>query len=227
MAIRMVRLSFGGLARRVPPRLATVSALLGILALQTACSMRLDARPPAGVDLSGQWVLVRDLSGSPERLLARHGEKSARRPVRDADRRHEGDSDDSSDDGGERHAHGRTRMEPPAALRTFLAQPEALSIRQLTGELKLVADGVPADYGYDDEVLESVGSSLVRRRTGWNGNAFVVNYAPADGIRATRSYQCAAGCQQLVVTTEVSGSRLRGVALRSVYRRGPPPPQDP
>jgi hypothetical protein len=76
-------------------------------------------------------------------------------------------------------------------------------------------------------VLESVGSSLVQRRTGWHDDAFVVDYAPADGISATRSYQCAAGCQQLVVTTEVSGSHLRGVTLRSVYRRGPPPQEDP
>jgi len=173
-------------------------------------------------------VLVRDLSGSPERLLAPHGDKSREQPPRDAvDGSHEGDSRDSRDRGDDEQPRGRPRMEPPAALRTFLAQPEALSIRQLAGELKLVADGVPADYGYDDEVLESVGSSLVQRRSGWHDDAFVVDYAPADGIRATRSYQCAAGCRQLVVTTDVSGNRVRSASLRSVYRRGPPPQEDP
>lgn len=207
---------------------AGLPALLGIAVLQAGCSMRLDARPPAGVDLSGQWVLVRDLSGSPERLLAPHGEKAVRRPPRDdADGSHDGSRGESDDNGGERHTRSRPRMEPPAALRTFLAQPEALSIRQLAGQLTLVADGVPADYGYDDSVLESVGRSLVQRRTGWHDDAFVLDYAPADGVSAKRSYQCAAGCQQLVVTTEVSGSRLRGVTLRSVYRRGPPPAEDP
>jgi hypothetical protein len=87
--------------------------------------------------------------------------------------------------------------------------------------LKLISDGVPTDFEYGEKVVASVQGGAAERSSGWKGQDFVVKFKVTDGPSATRNYELGDGGRQLIVHTEVTGSRGGTRKLRTVYEREP------
>jgi hypothetical protein len=220
------------MARRWQGLLPQALTVLALATLLAGC-LSLNEKPPRAVDLSGDWELRQSLSDDPTALLRplhhrrRHGEDRAGS---------DGTSAGPPPDGG----GGGTRPESRggmqgmgqfaggrggpdfAMLEDLLAQPAALSIRQLPTELRLTADGSPTRYVFGQDALDSVQGGIAQRNAGWNGEAFVIRYAVRQGPEALRSYQKDPTGQWLTVTTKISGGGTPKLQLRTVYERKTP-----
>jgi hypothetical protein len=210
--------------RRLLSYAATVLALTALLA---GC-LRLNERPPAAVDLSGDWQLRPSLSDDPGLLLKpphrgqRHDEDAP------AESRTDGDEGGQRGGGGgmpggRQFASDHSRGDGPdfAMLRNLLAQPAELSIQQLPREVRLTADGSPTRYVYGQDAVDSVQDGIAERTAGWKGQAFVIRYEVRQGPEAIRSYEKDATGQWLTVTTQVSGSGAPKLKIRTAYERKP------
>ena len=188
---------------------------------------------PHGVNLSGEWQLNPALSEDPVAMLRaqrreeRHGGWNGRRPPGggglERSRMPRDDDSDVPRDSDPPERGGRFRDSARnGPFRDFLERPTALSIKQASGELDLVADGVHTEYEYGEKVSASVASGVADRVAGWNGGSFEVNWHLPEGLRASRSYSLQQQGKQLVVVTDASGGGERHLKFRTVYERASP-----
>ena len=190
--------------------------LLGLLA---GCST-LGSHPPRHLDLSGQWQLNESLSDDPAAVM--HQRASGGGGMR----WHGGGMGGPGHHGGGGGSGGGWPGVGGSGPRRgpnndFLVRPEHLTIQQGTSMLKLISDGVPTDFEYGEKVVASVQGGAAERSSGWKGQDFVVKFKVTDGPSATRNYELGDGGRQLIVHTELTGSRGGTRKLRTVYEREP------
>jgi len=205
--------------------LRLAGAALFATLLLAGCA-RLNERPPQAVDLSGDWQLRKSLSDDPAALLKPRHEDRRQREDRAGDdmatagpaRGSPAGTQGRSPFAGERPDRGEPDF---AMLRNLLEQPAELSIRQLSREVRLTADGSPTRYVYGQEAIDSVQGGVAKRTAGWDGSAFVIKYEVRQGPYAARRYEMDATGQWLTVTTKVSGGGGPRLKIHTVYERKP------
>jgi hypothetical protein len=142
-------------------RLSLSAGLLLALAAAGCASSSLATQPPAGVNLSGEWVLNTNLSDDTTAL---------RDLVKAAAKRHH--RKDSADDGA------------ADATASSAAVPARLSIRQEGAKLLIQTD-TPREYTTG---AHSPCGSELRCTAGWRGAVFILDVQPHEGKSREETY---------------------------------------
>jgi hypothetical protein len=209
-------------ANRIDSRLATLT-VAALFAISLSGCGTLSSKPPAKVQLSGQWQLNESLSEDPAQQ-SRQGSPGGGGMGRrggGGGRMHGG----GGGYGGGRGTYGGAgagggggRSGPPGGASSELfGRAKELSIDQGVKELKLSADGADTLFVYGEKVTSSLGRGTADRTSGWKDSAFVVEYDSKQGQKMTRRYEILDDPDQLVVTTKLSGRR--DMEFETVYDR--------
>jgi hypothetical protein len=164
--------------RRLPPLLMH-TVLLGVLLL-VACGSKpvllsKHAGVPAGVDLSGRWLIHRNSAGTRQPL---HGED-------------DGIQIESTGSHGSRHGQGQGRgargksregHSGGTSVRVFLELGESIKITQTYFGLFISYDrSVVEEYTYGENRAVTIGPIEATRVSGWDGQSFVVETMDDSG----------------------------------------------
>lgn len=208
-----------------------VVAVAALAAPLAACGPKHSPTPPAGMNISGDWVLNADVSEAvPGGSWAEsRGETRSGRPRGGGGGGDRGEWGRIGGIGGEgrRSAYGPGGiLDPDAVHAAFTAlreRPAKLSIRQASSIVALASDGGPALELVPDgrkrmmpfrSVAERRDSSEVKAY--WDESGLVVERSLEHRLTVKRHYEHAPGSPRLIVTTEVQGMP-RKMESRAVY----------
>jgi hypothetical protein len=196
---------------------ATAIAVLGLASCST-----LRSKPPAKVQLSGQWKLNKELSevqfaSTPHGPQASSHHGGMGRHGGGGYGRHGGGNGSDgmpSESGG---SNGSSSTREAGSSKQAFARANEISIEQGTKELKLSADGAASVLVYGKKVTTTFGHGDAERIDGWEDSAFVVQYETEHGQKVIQKYEILDDENQLIVTTSTEGRRK--TEFQTVYDR--------
>jgi hypothetical protein len=196
-----------------------------LIAPTAGCILNRGSEPPAGVVLTGSWVLDRDSSRDPELLLA---------PGRDGSLQPQGGTDG---DRGPADSQG-TRAESPArpateeaprgerrrrsleALRALLRASERLALAQDRAQVTLTyADGPTITLPTNGKGIkhEWAGIGVVEFKAEWSGQELRIERKTETGLKIKESIGRGLGGTRLIVDLTIEGVGPRAVTARRIY----------
>ena len=207
---------------------------------------RLDAAPPGGVNLTGDWALNLNLSDDPDKMGP---DPDATRPPKSpgSHRGHGGGRGGGAPsgmppvgepDGGptasyEKAGYGfvpvadTTPAKPGrgASINRYLRAPVSMSITQDKGSLTVTSnlpDGTKTSDVYtagEKKEIPFGQDSTAERTAGWRGPVFVVTTSAKKFGNREDDFAIDADDGRLIMTTLTSGGKLGKVAITRVYDR--------
>jgi len=208
----------------------TSLSLVGCFGVST-----LDPAAPHSIDLSGNWILDRQASDDPQKLLDKLRPKETTHRDMSAADDGLGPYDNGQQDGqggnGPRGRRSQQAMQPllyrnnqiithtqvMRALSADVARADQLTIRQTHTQLTL-------DYGITARTftpgLKSVVSAswgVADQSSGWKGKEFVIEVKPQTGVRSVESYTLSSDGKHLIEQLHLGGGDYPNVALKRVY----------
>jgi hypothetical protein len=206
----------------------TTFAIAALFVVTLAACSTLSAKPPAKVQLSGQWQLNEGLSEDPAQQarqsysgggggMGRHGGGGGRMHGGFGGGRGGGGGGGYGGGYGSGSSGSSHSGSAPTSSPEGTGRAKDVSIEQGAKELKLSADGADTLFVYGEKVTSSFGRGVADRTSGWKDSAFVVEYDSKQGQKVTRRYEILDDPDQLVVTTKISGRR--DLEFQTVYDR--------
>jgi hypothetical protein len=214
-----------------PKVLASLATILaGLAVLPAGCaSYKPDA--PAGVDLSGYWVLDPQASDDAARVIAKILDEEGGPPRNRSGGT--GEAPPPPATAAERKAIER-RIEAARArrardeqeLREELLASDHLEIEQHSSDLVVTTEFTTRSIRAGSKVQISMpGGGLADANAGWDGKAFAITRSVPGGPRVVEHYRLISDDRQLEATLAISGhGPLAGTHLRRVYDRTSAPP---
>lgn len=205
---------------------------------------RLDAAPPSGVNLSGDWALNVNLSDDPDKM-GPDPDGTAPRHTPGSHRGHGGgrgggggmppigNSPDSPPTSYQQAGYGFVAVAdtPPAkpgrgaSINGYLRAPATLSITQDKGSLIVktnMPDGTQTADVYtagEKKTIPFGQDNTAERTSGWRGPVFVVTTSARKYGNREDDFAIDADDGRLIMTTLTSGGKLGKVAITRVYDR--------
>ena len=227
----------------------TAAALCGCV------STPLAPETPAGVDLSGNWMLDAQASQNPQPMIDQIQQalmKRMRRAGPPMDES-EDDPDVPGDAGPERGGSTRRNPNGPASGRRAGAPPGAgtnamrahfimrrssyeialgpqlhvtgLTIEQAPARLVFSRGEWRRTFTPGAQSVVSVADGVADQRSGWSGRDYVIEVKPQVGPRVIERYGLSADNRQLVEHFTLTDEGLPKLEFTRVYVRGTPPPR--
>ena len=213
--------------------------LIAILLLVCCVPALADLRPePARpTDLTGSWVLNKQLSDDPERMLDERLEKERqrfeewRRSVERSRPPQAPEDLETEQPPAPRRGPRPWQLQQQENLRKMLAISDTLNITQSGTKIEIVSavDSRRVEAGTHTQVSMPEGQ-LADSNVGWDGEWFVIDRRVSRGPRAVEKFRIVPKTGQLEYLMNWSGdSDLAGMKIRRLYDRGvaTPPPADP
>jgi hypothetical protein len=208
---------------------------------------RLDAAPPSGVNLAGDWALNVNLSDDPDKM-GPDPDVTAPKHAPGSHRGHGGGRGGgagggmppvgSSPDGGptasyEQAGYGLVPVAdtPPAkpgrgaSINRYLRAPSSMSITQDKASLTVTTnlpDGTKTSDVYTAGEKKSIpfaGDNTAERTAGWRGPVFVVTTSAKKYGNREDDFAIDTDDGRLIMTTMTSGGKLGKMAITRVYDR--------
>ncbi|HEY8485697.1 MAG TPA: hypothetical protein VIL13_13870 [Longimicrobiales bacterium] len=201
-------------------------ATWALIAPTAGCILMRGSEPPAGVVLTGSWVLDRDRSRDPELLLA-PGRDGSLQPQGETD----GDRGPADSRGGRAESPARPATEEAAprsekrqrsleALRALLRASERLVLAQDGAQVTLTyADGPTVTLPTNGKAIkhEWAGIGVVEFKAEWSGQELRIERKTETGLKIKEFIGRGLGGTRLIVDLTIEGAGPRAVMARRIY----------
>jgi len=213
-------------------RVALLGAAAALVLVGCASVGKFKAEAPSGVDLSGNWLLDRDASDDPQKVL----NKLRPKPLSQDELAAMAAADDTqtTSNGGQRGGRRTQQTAPQPSYRNAdaytrapvrkMVQADAARGEQLT--VKQAPNAVTLDYGSmvrnftpGEISVVSAEWGVADQSSGWQGKEFVIETRPQTGVASIEKYGLSADGKHLIVALHLGGNGFPAADLKQVYDR--------
>lgn len=191
----------------------------------------LDPVSSHAVDLSGSWILNRQASDDPQKLLDKLRPKMTTH--RDTGIMEDNDSDSGPQQGGTGQRGRRSQQIPiqqlsrnnqvithtqvMRALSADVARADQLTIRQKPDQMMFDYGTTARTFTPGSKSVVSASWGVADQSSGWSGKEFVIQVRPQAGVRSVESFSLSPDGKHLMEELHLGGGDYPSVELKRVY----------
>lgn len=192
----------------------------------------LDPASPKAIDLSGNWVLNRQASDDPQKILDKLRPKATAR--RDPSMIDDSDSDSDGGQQGSNGPRGRRSQQIPVqqlyrnnqfithtqvmrALSVDVLRADQVTVRQTPGQMTFDYGTTARSFTPGAKSVVSASWGVADQSSGWKGKEFVIEIKPQTGVRSIETFSLSPDGKHLIEQLHLGGGDYPRVELKRVY----------